>query len=189
MNIARKAVALVAAVVVVWASGCAAPQVDFASIERPARSAELDAYNVFVGKWTWEAEVVNTDDADNRWTGTAHWEWTMDDHWLHGQVSAKSTNAEFEAGGVWGWHPEKRQYIWSMFNNWGQPQSGTAKYDADSKTWTMDYVSVGLDGTKSHGCYTMSVADENTLDWQLCEWALPFQMAKKLEMKGTYKRQ
>ena len=32
-------------------SGCAAPKVDFSQIERPARAAELDEYNVFVGSW------------------------------------------------------------------------------------------------------------------------------------------
>ena len=189
MNGARKAVLPVVAAMILAASGCAAPMIDFSGIERPERAAELDAYKVFVGQWTWEAEVVNAEAPDNKWTGEASWAWSLDDHWLHGQMSAKSANAGFDAGGIWGWHPKAKQYKWWMFNNWGYPQEGTALYNEDSRTWTMDYQSVGLDGTASYGCYHVSVVDDNTLDWDLTEWADAFHMAKKLEMKGTYKRQ
>ena len=143
--------------------------------------------------------MLNTEGADKNWTGEATWRWTMDNHWLHGQMSAKSANAEFQAGGVWGWHPKKRQYVWWMFNNWGYPQEGTATYCQESKTWWMKYVSVlvaievagrtlGLDGTTSYGYYQMKAVDDNTLEWEMVEWADVLHLAKKLEMTGTYKR-
>jgi hypothetical protein len=175
-------------VVSVMLAGCAAPTIDLTTIQRPARPVELDAYNVFLGKWDWTAEVVNAEGADKHWTGTAEWRWTLDDRTLHGLISAKSTNAEFDAAGVWSWNPNSKKYIWWMFNNWGYPQEGTATYREDSQTWTMDYKAIGLDGTPSFGRYVMKVVDSNTLDWTMVEWADFCHLVKKLEMKGTYKR-
>ena len=168
--------------------GCVAPQVDFSKIQRPARSAEMDTYNVFVGSWTWQAEMLNARPEDKSWTGTAEWRWIMDNRCLEGKFSSKSANAEFEAAGLWSWHPKKNRYIWTMFNSWGYPQSGEANYDAASKTITMNYQSVGLDGSSSYGRYQIKVMDNDTLDWHLIEWADALHFAKKLEMTGTYKR-
>jgi hypothetical protein len=187
MTTPRKVLAL-GAVVSMMLAGCAAPTIDFTTIQQPDRAAELDAYNVFLGEWDWTAEVVNAEGEDKHWTGTAEWRWTLDDRTLHGLISAKSTNAKFDAAGVWSWHPHSKKYIWWMFNNWGYPQQGTAHYHEDTQTWTMDYKSVGLDGTPSFGRYVMKVVDNNTLDWTMVEWADLFHMVTKLEMKGTYKR-
>lgn len=172
---------------VVALSGCAAPKIDFSTIQRPPRPVEMDAYDTFVGSWNWHAELLNAD-KNKEWTGTAEWTWSLDDRVLHGRMSAKSGDTEFEAAGVWSWHPTKRKYIWWMFNNWGYPQEGTAKYDAETKSWVMTYTSVGLDGTTSHGRYEMKPVDENTLDWSMVEWADALHTIKKLEMTGTYTR-
>lgn len=173
-----------------WAlCGCGAPNVDFSSVQRPSRAPELDAYNVFVGEWDWEAQMLNAaSDADRSWTGSARWEWTLDQRCLHGMMSAKSARTNFDAAGVWSRHPKTGKYIWSMFNNWGYPQEGTANYDAGSRTWTMNYTSVGLDGTASYGRYVMKVVDDRTLDWSSTEWADALHMVKKMEMKGTYRK-
>jgi len=170
------------------ASGCTVTGVNFSEISRPQRSEKMDAYSVFVGSWTWEAEMINADAADRHWTGTAEWKWGLDQRVLNGHLAAKSQRAEFEADGVWSWHPEKKKYVWWMFSNWGYPQSGTAKYDADRRCWRMDFKSVGLDGTDSYGCYCLCVKDNDTIDWNVCEYADPFRTIKKMEMNGTYKR-
>ena len=168
-------------------AGCAASNVDFSSIERPDRATELDAYNVFVGKWDWQAETLNADDAHKNWTGTAEWRWTLDQRCLEGEMSAASGDTKFETAGIWSWHPKKKKYIWSMFNNWGYPQEGSATYCAETKHWKMKYKSVGLDGTASYGLYEMTVEDNDTLTWRMDEWDA-WHMVKKLEMTGTYKR-
>jgi hypothetical protein len=174
--------------VALLASGCAAPKIDFANIKQPARAAELDKYNVFVGQWTWEAELLNAQGADKQWTGTAEWKWTLDNRCLHGTMSAKCPDAKFDSAGVWSWHPKDKKYIWWMFNNWGYPQEGTATYDETNKCWSMDYKSVGLDGTSSFGRYTMKVVDPKTLEWTMHEWVDFTHMTSKMEMKGTYKK-
>ena len=180
------AVAVLAGLLV---AGCAAPRVDLSLIARPDRAAALDAYSVFVGDWDWQAQLHNAEGADEQWTGSAHWAWTLDERCLEGHLHAQSANAEFESQGVWSWHPKKRQYIWWMFNNWGYPQQGTATYDAAERVWRMPYRSVGLDGTSSYGVYIMRVLDNDTLEWKLDEWADRLHLAKKLEMTGTYTRQ
>ena len=168
--------------------GCAAPTLDFSTIERPARPAELDAYNVFAGSWIWEAEMLNAEGADRAWNGTAEWRWTLDKRCLHGQMSMTNGRASFDSEGIWSWHPKTKKYVWWMFNNWGYPQQGTADYDESTKTWSMRYTSVGLDGGTSHGRYTITVVDDDTLEWNMAEWADALYLFKKTEMKGTYKR-
>ncbi len=184
-----RSLALVAVPALFLVSGCAAPKVDFAKIAAPPRAPELDAFNVFVGKWKWEAEMLNAEGPDKSWTGAAEWKWALDNRSLAGTLSAQTSRAKFDAAGMWSWHPTKHRYMWWMFNNWGYPQEGTAKYDAAKKSWTMNFVSVGLDGTKSHGRYTMDVSDNDTLKWSLTEWADGLHLVTKAEMKGTYKRQ
>ncbi len=188
MNTQRATVSLFFACTAAIGTGCAAPRVDFSKVQRPARASELDAYNVFVGKWTWEAEAVNADAAHKKWTGTAEWEWTLDRQCLHGRMSLKSGDTALQTGGVWSWHPLAKEYIWSIFNNWGYPQSGTARYDPARKHWTMTYRAVGLDGTPSYGVYDMTVVDNDSLKWSMTEWADRLHCIKKLEMRGTYNR-
>ena len=168
--------------------GCTVSNVDFSTIHRPARAPQLDAFDAFVGSWNWQATVLNTEGEGKEWSGTADWQWTLDKQALHGRMTSSSGDTRFEAAGIWSWHPKHKRYIWWMFNNWGYPQEGTARYDCSTKTWRMDYTSVGLDGTTSHGRYWMTVADKDTLDWRMEEWADVLHMIKKLEMKGRYTR-
>ncbi|MCK4658039.1 MAG: hypothetical protein KAV82_00825 [Phycisphaerae bacterium] len=188
MNMLRRIAIVGVLGVALLASGCATAKVDFTSIKCPPRAAELDAYSVFVGDWNWKAELVNAEDADKQWTGTASWKWILDNRCLHGEMSAKSANAGFNAAGIWSWHPKAKKYIWWMFNNWGYPQQGTAKYNEQEKCWKMPFTSVGLDGTTSYGLYTLNVVGKNSIDWTLQEWADAMHMVLKMEMKGTYTR-
>ncbi len=188
MNIS-KLVTLAVTLIAVVISGCGAPKVDLSALERPPRASELDAYDVFVGLWDWNAEVLNAEAGDKSWTGQAEWRWALDKRCLQGSMSAKSDDAEFEAAGIWSWHPKKKKYIWTMFNNWGYPQQGNACYDEEAKCWTMNYESVGLDGTISYGKYKMKAVDNDTLEWTMDEWADVMHLFKKSEMTGTYKRQ
>ncbi len=192
MNKTGKLLLLTLPVLGLCLPGCAAPKVDFSIIKRPPRAPQLDAYEVFVGKWDWTAEMLNTNDANKDWSGTAEWMWTLDKRALHGRMSARSKDAEFETAGIWSWHPKKKQYIWWLFNNWGYPQQGTAKHcPACPKCpgcWCMNYKSVGLDGTPSYGRYCLQFTDNDTIDWKMVEWADMLHIVKKIEMKGTYKR-
>ena len=173
--------------VVSW-SGCTVQRVDFSTIRQPDLSVEMNAFDVFVGSWTWEAEMKNAAEADRNWKGTATWGWDLDGRVLRGTIESKCANAQFKSSGVWSWHPTRQRYVWWMFNNWGYPQSGTARVSADGKAWTMKYHSVGLDGSTSYGQYKMTVVDHDTLDWSAVEWADPLHTIKKMEMCGRYKR-
>ena len=132
--------------------------------------------------------MLNADDPGEEWKGTATWNWTLDERCLEGKMSVHSAHADFNTAGFWSWNPKSKKYVWWMFNNWGHPQEGTAKYDPDGKTWIMSYRSVGLDGNRSYGRYRMTVVDNDTLDWRMDEWADALHLVKKAEMVGTYKR-
>ncbi len=189
MTVTRGLSSLFVSFLFIGLGGCTVSNISFSGIDRPQRASDLDAYDVFVGKWVWDAEMINADQGDASWTGSAEWNWTLDNRCLFGHLSAKSSNASFEAEGIWSWHPKKKKYIWSMHNNWGYPQHGTAHYNSDTKTWRMNYKSVGLDGTTSYGRYDLKVVDNDTLEWCVEEWADMFHLIKKMEMTGTYKRQ
>ena len=186
MNVTRHSLVMLA-LGLAGVIGCGERTVDFSKIHRPARSMEMSAFDVFVGSWNWQAEMLNGDAAHKSWTGTANWQWTLDQQCLHGQLSAKSGDVAFDTAGIWTWDAKSKKYIWWMFNNWGYPQQGTAKYDGATKSWTLKYSGTGLDGTSSTGEYRITVVDSNTLNWEMTEWA-SMHMAKKIEMKGTYTR-
>lgn len=184
----RRIMALAGPVLVLATSGCASSNVRVADLVRPARAEKLDAYQVFVGSWDWQADTVGPEGTQDHWTGTAKWEWTLDNRCLLYTMTAKSSDASFEATGIWSWHPTSKRYIWWMFNNWGYPQEGSARYEESTGRWVMSYTSVGLDGTTSYGRYEMSVEDENTLQWHMKEWADVLHLIPKIEMTGSYKR-
>jgi hypothetical protein len=191
MRTAREVLSYAVSVLVVVLAGCEAQDVSFARLGPPARSAELSAYEDFVGSWEWEAYLLDKEGKakGEAWEGTAEWKWTLDQRCLHGQMMVKGPDIEFEAEGIWSWHPKNKKYIWWMFNNWGYPQQGTAKYDAERKFWKMPYTSVGLDGTTSYGEYTMTVENRDTLKWTMIEWGdMTRMLVKKMAMEGTYTR-
>jgi hypothetical protein len=100
---------------------------------------------------------------------------------------SQNQSTKFEAEKGVGWHPREK----STFGNvqqLGLSAARHARYDADDHCWTMDYQSVGLDGTTSHGRYTVHVVDSNTMDWSMTEWRFPFHIGKKVEMTGKYTR-
>ena len=188
MSTLRKSFLSLVALSFLVSAGCATMKIDLASFEKPPRPGELDAFNVFIGNWTWEALVDNATDVGKEWHGTAEWKWSLDNRVLEGNISAESGSLKYDAKGVWSWHPREHRYIWWMINNWGYPQSGTARYNEAAREWTMAYKSVGLDGTPSYGRHVITVVDANKLSWNLNEWADPLHLILKLKMTGVYKR-
>ena len=188
MKFVKKTTATIIPVLLLALSSCTVQRVDLSGLAQPARAQELEAYETFVGSWTWDAVMLNATDLDRAWTGTAEWQWTLDKRCLEGKISGKSANTKFDSQGIWSWHPRSHKYIWWMFNNWGYPQEGKATYNAETKTWNMNYTSIGLDGTTSFSRHTMTVVNADTLEWDVVEWADPIHLIKKMEMRGTYKR-
>lgn len=170
-------------------AGCGPARVDFSEMQKPAPGAELDNLKQFVGDWAWEAERTVPDGEPENWSGTANWSWVLDAMYLRGEMTSSGEGKRFSSIGYWGWHPKRRTYVWWMLNDWGYPQEGNASYDAEQKLWTMNYEGIGLDGTSSYGRYTIRVVDDNTLEWNLVEWADMLRCCfKKIQMTGIYKR-
>jgi len=184
----RKPSRLIFGLFVLTMMGCTPRQVTLNMLCRPVRAPQLDALNVFVGNWTWQAEILHAEPAVKNWSGTASWGWALDNRCLKGEISSQSGNTRFNSSGIWSWDQRARRFAWSMYNDWGHPQQGTATYDEDTKKWVMSYRSIGLDGTKSQGRYIMRVVNNDTLEWEMVEWADRLHFFKKMEMKGTYNR-
>ena len=169
-------------------TGCMSPKAGFAEIQKPATPTQMSDFKDFIGSWTWEAQLSTGEGEPEEWTGSATWDWVLGGTYLHGELTSTGPHQSFASSGYWGWHPTRRTYVWWMLNDWGYPQEGTAAYNAAEKQWTMNYHGVGLDGTTSHGRYTMKVVDQDTLEWTMTEWADLCRLFKKIEMTGTYKR-
>ncbi len=188
MNSLRTTTARIVPAALLILTSCTVQRVDFSGLARPQRAVELDAFNTFVGSWTWEAVMLNAADSDKAWTGTAEWKWTLDNRCLEGKISGQNAHTNFDSQGIWSWHPKSKKYFWWMFNNWGYPHQGKATYNSSTKTWNMHYTSIGLDGTTSFGRHRMTVVDNDTLEWDMVEWADPMHLITKMEMHGSYKR-
>lgn len=186
--LSRHVIALCLVSVAAAAIGCTPKNVSPDMLTRPARAPQLEALRVFVGAWTWEAEILNAEPGVRNWAGTASWTWTLDGRCLKGDIASQSGATRFASSGMWGWDDRARRYAWSMYNDWGHPQQGTASYNAKTGKWVMPYRSIGLDGTPSYGRYLMTVVDNNTLEWEMVEWADRLHLITKMEMKGTYRR-
>lgn len=184
----RLGIALSLVLVALNTLGCTPRSVSPDMLSRPARAEQLEALNVFVGAWTWDAEIVKAEPAVKKWSGTASWTWTLDGRCLKGDMASQCGTARFASSGMWGWDGRARRYVWSMYNDWGHPQQGTASYNAKTGKWVMPYRSIGLDGTPSYGRYLMTVVDNNTLEWEMVEWADRLHFIRKMEMHGTYRR-
>ncbi len=188
MNVATRLGAGVVALAAAMSAGCMVKNIDLSRIAQPERAAALDAYDVFVGEWSWEAAVQNTDGPGKYWQGQAKWQWTLGKRCLTGTLSAKSDVATYNATGLWSWNPKTRAYEWSVFNDWGYTQHGSAKYDDAKRCWRMPFRGTGLDGTTSYGEHRMTVIDNDHLEWAFEEWTGPLHLIQKTKITATYTR-
>lgn len=146
-------------------AGCSVTPMNVAALEQPGRAGQLNKYDMLVGSWTWEGEVIDAADTNRHWKGTADWHWTLEEQCLHSSLTATSDTISMKSYGAWTWHPAKEKYVWYTLNNWGYPEHGAASYDAATKTWTLTYNGIALDGRAVHGSHTYTLTDRETMTW------------------------
>ena len=155
---------------------------------RPARPAELDKLNMFAGEWvsTGEATMTGLDEVLKS-TGTTESTWGCDG-WC---LVERSTMNMGELGGmtglgVWTWDAKAKKYRSSWADDWGTTGRATAKYDDETRTWTMKAKGTGPMG-KSVGKGTATFVGDDTVEWTWTEWD-SLHLMKVFEGKGTSKR-
>jgi len=154
----------------------------------PSRPKQLDALNVFVGRWAFSGEVhiAGIEEAIPM-TGTSESTWDASRWFLVGD-SVMSMRGFDDSRGHETWtydrHDQKFRSTW--VDSMGSVGEGSATFDEDSQTWTMKAVSHGAFG-KSTAKGFVRLVDADTFELRWSEFALGGLM-KTMEMCGTSKR-
>ena len=169
-------------------TGCQQPNMD-EMMKPPARPAELDQLNVFVGTWegTYEMTMPGVDkpktgkgldtfawDAD-KWVLAERMDGTMDGHKMFGT-------------GLWSWDAQHKRFAYYSADSYGMTMTGTGSYDAEKQIWHMKGCTRDtLHGHQSVGEGTVKFVDNNTMEMTWSEWD-SLHLCKFMEMKGTCHR-
>ena len=174
-------------------AGCQQPKMDMAEMMKPPpRPAELDQLEMLVGNWegTSEMKMMGADKPMiMKGTDTISWD---ADKWL---LVERSEGTMGDAGNkmmglaVWTWDPQIKKFrLWGS-DNYGMVMTGTATYDAPTKTWHMQgNTSAPARGEKSYGEGTLKMSTGNTMEWNWTEWDCNWKCQKYMEMHGTSHR-
>ena len=189
MNIARPLSIVWTSLIVVVLCGCQQPSMED-MMKPPARPAELDQLNAFIGEWDGTAEITMPG-SDKTMTGRGHSvaRWAAD-KWAMIEEYEESGGDEQPTKGlaVWTWDPEDKEFraFWTgSHGGWGH---GSIRYDEKTDTWHMTAHSENpYNGMKTVGEGTVKFPDANTQEWSYTEWG-PWKMKKLFEMKGTSHR-
>ena len=168
--------------------GCQQPNME-EMMKAPARPAELDQLNTFVGTWegTWEMTMKGCDKPmSGKGVDTFAWDadkWVMTEH-----SSGMMGDNKMVGTGIWVWDGHEKLFRYISADNYGMLMKGTMCYDAKTETWHMKGKTCEtIHGHESVGEGTLKMVDANTMEWQMSEWDA-LHLCKIMEMKGTSHR-
>jgi hypothetical protein len=171
-------------------SGCAPHEFDIEQLKErlPPRAAELDRLDMLAGRWETEGTVRFIGAKDPITTrGTSEAQWECDRRFLVDR-SSYDMGPLGPMGGisVWGWDPQRRRYLMSWFDGFGESASGWARFDESTRTWRIETRGRStLCHVVNHG--TIRMIDDDTLEWTWTQWDA-WHILKYAEMKGASRR-
>ncbi|RMF83506.1 MAG: DUF1579 domain-containing protein [Planctomycetota bacterium] len=168
--------------------GCAPPKMTMDDMRAmvPQRPAELDYLNAFVGKWSFEGEVVSdmfeepfkmTGESEMHWSGDM-WYLISDGVWRMGDMD------EMKGHEVWCYDAKARKFRSVWVDSMGSFGVGEGSYDAATRTWRTQATSHGPMG-KSTMKGTIKIIDEDTMEWSAAEYN---GWMKTMEFTGVSRR-
>lgn len=179
-----KRVLWLAAGLVIVASGCGKPMKMADMMKVPPRAAELDQLAPMAGNWDWSGKMTLCSSKESEtMTGTSTVAWECDQRVMVERMQGKSATGEAFSGiCMWTYDQAHKCFRLHCADSWGMTISGTATYNAETKTWTTKSCSpMGM----SRG--TMRLVDNNTMEMKetmYCMWG----MCKVMTMEGSSKR-
>jgi len=158
---------------------------------KPPRPAELEHLAALIGRWDTSAETRMTcldlvlpikGVSENSWAGDG---WCMIERGEY-EMGDLGTVHEF---GVWTWDSAAKRFRTWRCDSFGGTRMGTAKFDGNSRTWTMKAKRRSSWGSSADRG-TIKIVDDNTLEWTWEEWSAwdPLRLFKMAEFRGTSKR-
>jgi hypothetical protein len=183
-NLARSAAAIAAVVVL---TGCM-PKMTREQLRsmKPARPAELDRLNAFVGKWQFEgtATMAGLDEPLKLW-GTSEGRWDGGNWYVvsHGVFNMEEIGA-MTGGEAWTYDTKAKVYRQVFVEEGGTSGSGTATFNAETNTWKMTSKRYGAMGESTFKGECKQL-DANTMEFTGTECS---GLMKVGEFKGTMRR-
>jgi hypothetical protein len=171
--------------------GCQQPKMTWEQMwEQPDRPAELDVLNQFVGTWQQTAHMeckFIEGPYDGTGVGTAKWDadgWALVWHFDYNAPDG----SVMRGVETWVWDAKAKKYRTYALDNYGYMMQGTAKYDADTRTFKSSWKGRNLlEGKTTKGSGTMRFIDDNTVEWDFSMWD-GWHLVKIMEMSGTMTR-
>lgn len=147
--------------------GCG-PKMNMADMKLPQRPMELDQLGHAAGNWEYTMEYKMAGmDKPMTGHGTTHAEWDCD-RWVlveHIDGQTDGLPGMFHAVRTCTYDPSSHVYRTSWMDNGGSMSSGTATYDAASKTWHESGKGKNMmNGAAMTGKMTMKVVDDNNVE-------------------------
>lgn len=184
----RTTVLVLTAVAAVLTAGCM-PKMTVAEMKAmmPEKPSELKQLNDFVGKWSAEG-TAQFAFLDEPLTTSGTSETTWDESGWFVVERGEFTMGDFDPVRMlmtWTWDTKSKKYRSTWTDSMGGVGIGSARYDADNKTWHIKATGYGPFG-KSNMKGTAKLVDGDTFEWT---WTEHMGLTKILEMTGTNRRQ
>jgi hypothetical protein len=167
--------------------------------QKPDPGPELARLGPMIGTWSGTAEMVSPSPEEVKKTmpegsgrmGTAFkgggkFEWALDGMFLKGEGwhemgdGRRIRYVEYIT-----WDPKAKKYRNWWFNDWGSHGQGGMAFDPDETTLRVKTETVNAQGAPTHRERTMTLVDDNTMEWT---WSEDGPMGK-IKLKGTSRRQ
>jgi hypothetical protein len=165
---------------------------DPSAMKPPARPAELDRLEPWVGTWQSTGEMKMSDGKTMHMTGTFTIGWECDRTVLVERMEETCDEMK-DMGKIYGlivftWDAHEKEYETAFFNNMSMSADGDMKYNEATKTWTMTGEGYNpMLGQKTHWIGKITMPDSSTMEWTWTTWDA-WKMKKLEEGKGTAKR-
>lgn len=172
--------------------GCAKPQqMDPSAMKMPARAAELDRLEQWVGTWQSTGEMKGPDGKTMHMTSTSTVGWECDRNVLVERMEGtceEMKDMKMVGMVVYRWDPNDKEYETAFYDNMGMAADGDMTYNEATKTWTMKGEGYNpMHGQKTHWVGQVKMPDSSTMEWTWETWDA-WKMKKLEEGKGTAKR-
>lgn len=182
----------------VFAGGCGRHDWSMEAPKKPAPPPEMKLLEKMVGTWEGTATMLEPSpeamkehmpegapDMPNEFKGGGKTEWVMggmylkSDGWHEMGDGLKAQYVEYI-----GWDAKAGKYRTCFFSDWGEQGTGLMTANDDGKSFRVKTQGSDAEGRTKRGEGTMTITDDNTIDWT---WTEKGPMGT-MKLKGTSKR-